>query len=101
MGGRFPSLVRRRLFALSDSRANTRLDESFYFLTFVLDLWPAAKTSPRHLRRIGAKEDGEKGLVGDHTRESTPRGTIDSAGYPDQRMAGEDGLRPMSERPRI
>lgn len=79
---------------------------SFYFLTFVLDLWPAAKTSPRHLRRIGAataQRDGEKGLVQrtPSDGESTPRGTIDSAGVPDPRMAGEEGLRPMSERPRF
>jgi len=38
---------------------------AIYFATFVLDLWPAAKTSPRYLRRQQEKHasDGEKGLV--------------------------------------
>jgi len=36
----------------------------FYFLTFILDLWPAAKTSPRYLRRIEKKQGlHEKGLI--------------------------------------
>jgi len=36
----------------------------FYFATFVLDLWPAAKTSPRHIRRQERKSGyAEKGLV--------------------------------------
>jgi len=38
---------------------------AIYFATFVLDLWPAAKTSPRYLRRLEKRNaaDGEKGLV--------------------------------------
>ncbi|KAG0151491.1 hypothetical protein CROQUDRAFT_56726 [Cronartium quercuum f. sp. fusiforme G11] len=40
----------------------------FYFVTFILDLWPAAKTSPRHQRRIEMREQRilEKQKVVEH-----------------------------------